>query len=300
MTDNRLILASGSPRRRQLLELIGVDFVVKPADVDETPLSGEDPVTYASRAARDKALEVAAHQPGRMVLGADTVVEADRKILGKPSSIDDATKMLERLSGRSHLVHTALTLVTDTTAHEVVDSARVQFLDLSDEMIQWYVATGERGRTPGAPPARALRRPQSGFLEQAQEILSPHRCRMQDAGCRMQDAGCTDSVNRCWEEWRTVNPASGWKGGRVNPVSGRVGRETAEDVMAVEIEHPQVLGVFEIIGDDLVRDPVDGPNPFQRNLMGNELDDSLVGELGDQALVSQLRIGRQDENGSGT
>jgi septum formation protein len=169
MTDNRLILASGSPRRRQLLELIGVDFVVKPADVDETPLSGEDPVTYASRAARDKALEVAAHQPGRMVLGADTVVEADRKILGKPSSIDDATKMLERLSGRSHLVHTALTLVTDTTAHEVVDSARVQFLDLSDEMIQWYVATGEPMDKAGAYAIQGL-----GGLLVASVEGSPH------------------------------------------------------------------------------------------------------------------------------
>jgi septum formation protein len=203
MTDNRLILASGSPRRRQLLELIGVDFVVKPADVDETPLSGEDPVTYASRAARDKALEVAAHQPGRMVLGADTVVEADRKILGKPSSIDDATKMLERLSGRSHLVHTALTLVTDTTAHEVVDSARVQFLDLSDEMIQWYVATGEPMDKAGAYAIQGL----GGLL-----VASDSRCTAcpssspptiwisgagsrdpespstQAAGCRMQDA----------------------------------------------------------------------------------------------------------------
>jgi septum formation protein len=169
MTDNRLILASGSPRRRQLLELIGVDFVVKPADVDETPLSGEDPVTYASRAARDKALEVAAHQPGRLVLGADTVVEVDRKILGKPSSIDDATKMLERLSGRSHLVHTALTLVTDTTAHEVVDSARVQFLDLSDEMIQWYVATGEPMDKAGAYAIQGL-----GGLLVASVEGSPH------------------------------------------------------------------------------------------------------------------------------
>jgi septum formation protein len=74
MTDRHLILASGSPRRRQLLELIGVSFAVLPADVDETPLAGEDPAAYACRAARDKALEVAASHPGRLVLGADTVV----------------------------------------------------------------------------------------------------------------------------------------------------------------------------------------------------------------------------------
>jgi len=156
MTDRHLILASGSPRRRQLLELIGVSFAVLPADVDETPLAGEDPVAYASRAARDKALEVAASHPGRLVLGADTVVEVDQEILGKPASADDAASMLRRLSGRSHVVHTALALVTDSTAHEVVDSARVQFVDLTDEMIRWYVATGEPMDKAGAYAIQGL------------------------------------------------------------------------------------------------------------------------------------------------
>jgi septum formation protein len=156
MTDRHLILASGSPRRRQLLELIGVDFSVIPADVDETPHAGENPVTYASRAARDKALEVAARHRGRLVLGADTVVEVDKEILGKPASADDAASMLQRLSGRSHLVHTALALVTDGTAHEVVDSARVQFLDLDDKMIRWYVATGEPMDKAGAYAIQGL------------------------------------------------------------------------------------------------------------------------------------------------
>jgi septum formation protein len=156
MTDRHLILASGSPRRRQLLELIGVSFAVLPADVDETPLAGEDPVSYASRAARDKALEVAASHPGRLVLGADTVVEVDQKILGKPTSADDAASMLRRLSGRSHVVHTALALVTDSTADEVVDSARVQLVDLTDEMIRWYVATGEPMDKAGAYAIQGL------------------------------------------------------------------------------------------------------------------------------------------------
>ena len=156
MTDRHLILASGSPRRRQLLELIGVSFAVLPADVDETPLAGEDPVAYASRAARDKALEVAASHPGRLVLGADTVVEVDQKILGKPASADDAATMLRRLSGRSHVVHTALALVTDSTADEVVDSARVQLVDLTDEMIRWYVATGEPMDKAGAYAIQGL------------------------------------------------------------------------------------------------------------------------------------------------
>jgi len=169
MTDRHLILASGSPRRRQLLELIGVDFMVEPADVDETPLPGEDPVGYASRAARDKASEVAARSPGRLVLGADTVVEVDREILGKPPSADGAARMLQRLSGRSHLVHTALALVTDSTAHEVVDTARVQFVNLTDEMIRWYVATGEPMDKAGAYAVQGL-----GGLLVARVEGSPH------------------------------------------------------------------------------------------------------------------------------
>lgn len=169
MTDRRLILASGSPRRRQLLELIGLDFVVTPSDVDETPVAGEDPDTYASRAARDKALEIATSHPGRLVLGADTVVEVDNEILGKPASADDAANMLQRLSGRSHLVHTALALVTDTTVHEVVDSSRVQILDLTDEMIRWYVATGEPMDKAGAYAIQGL-----GGLLVARVEGSPH------------------------------------------------------------------------------------------------------------------------------
>jgi len=182
MTDRHLILASGSPRRRQLLELIGVSFAVLPADVDETPLAGEDPVAYASRAARDKALEVAASHPGRLVLGADTVVEVDQEILGKPASADDAATMLRRLSGRSHVVHTALALVTDSTAHEVVDSARVQFVDLTDEMIRWYVATGEPMDKAGAYAIQGL-----GGLLVAGVEGSPHTV---DAGRQIPDTRC--------------------------------------------------------------------------------------------------------------
>ena len=156
MIERHLILASGSPRRRQLLELIGVKFEVAPADIDETPLPDENPVAYASRAARDKALAVATGHPGRLVLGADTVVEIDQEILGKPSSMDEAADMLRRLSGKSHLVHTALALVTDGAAHEVVDSARVQFIDLTDKMIRWYVATGEPMDKAGAYAVQGL------------------------------------------------------------------------------------------------------------------------------------------------
>jgi len=167
--QHSLILASASPRRRQLLELIGVDFEVAPADVDETAAAGEIPAVFASRAARDKAQSVARRHPGRLVLGADTVVEVDSEILGKPTSADDASSMLRRLSGRSHLVHTALALVDDDAFHEIVDSAKVQFADLSDETISWYVATGEPMDKAGAYAIQGL-----GGLLVARVEGSPH------------------------------------------------------------------------------------------------------------------------------
>jgi septum formation protein len=164
-----VILASASPRRRQLLELIGLDFEVVPANIDEIPTAREEPAAFAMRAARDKAQEIARGNPERLVLGADTVVEVDKEILGKPASADDAASMLRRLSGRSHVVHTALALVNDGAAHEVVDSARVQFLDLTDEMIRWYVATGEPMDKAGAYAIQGL-----GGLLVARVDGSPH------------------------------------------------------------------------------------------------------------------------------
>ena len=150
MIDHNLILASGSPRRRQLLEIVGIDFEVIPAATDETPQPKEKPLAFARRASREKALDVASRYPDRPVLGADTVVEVDSAILGKPRSTEDAAEMLRSLSGRTHLVHTALALVVDGQCHDVVDSAQVEFVDLSEEMIRWYVATGEPMDKAGA------------------------------------------------------------------------------------------------------------------------------------------------------
>jgi septum formation protein len=156
MSSARLILASGSPRRRQLLQLLGVAFDAIPADIDESPLKGEDPTRFAARAARDKALEVSARRPGHPVLGADTVVEIDESILGKPSSNADAESMLHSLSGRSHLVHTGLALAAKGTVHHLVDSAEVRFVDLTEEIIRWYVATGEPMDKAGAYAIQGL------------------------------------------------------------------------------------------------------------------------------------------------
>jgi septum formation protein len=156
LTSPTIILASASPRRRNLLDLIGMDFEVDPSDVDETPFSREDPVSFASRAAREKTHQVARRHPGRLVVGADTVVEVDSEILGKPSSAEGAAVMLRRLSGRSHFVHTALAVVVDGAYHGVVDSAKVQFVDLTDDVIRWYVATGEPMDKAGAYAVQGL------------------------------------------------------------------------------------------------------------------------------------------------
>jgi septum formation protein len=143
MLDETLILASGSPRRRQLLDLIGLSFKVVPSQVDEEPRPGEEPSEYAARAAEDKARDVASRVPGQLVLGADTVVEVESEILGKPRTADAAAKMLRRLSGKKHSVNTAMALVRDDSCHQLVDTTEVQFVELTGEMIRWYVATGE-------------------------------------------------------------------------------------------------------------------------------------------------------------
>ena len=151
-----LVLASSSPRRRQLLELIGLPFQVVPPEADEEPLPGEEPISFVRRAARDKALEVAHRHPGGPVLGADTVVEIDRTILGKPGSPAAAEEMLRTLSGREHLVHTAVALVIDGSCCDIVDTARVRCVHLSERVISWYVSTGEPLDKAGAYAVQGL------------------------------------------------------------------------------------------------------------------------------------------------
>jgi len=139
-----IILASASPRRRLLLEMLGIEHLVIPPDVPEVQEPGELPETMAVRLARDKARSVAASRSDAPVLGADTVVVVDHEVLGKPTDARDAGHMLRRLSGRPHRVVTAVALVnTDGSVRERYDSTRVWFRDLTPEMIDAYVATGE-------------------------------------------------------------------------------------------------------------------------------------------------------------
>lgn len=144
-----LILASGSPRRRDLLDALGVRFVVRPVDIDESPLPGEAPRRYVERLARAKASERV--EPGELVLGADTIVVLDDDLLGKPAGEAEGRRMLARLAGREHTVLTGVALAEarrpgDPGALAVaasVEESRVRIAALSDEEIDWYVATGE-------------------------------------------------------------------------------------------------------------------------------------------------------------
>jgi MAF protein len=106
----RLILASGSPRRRQLLSLLGIPFVIKAAGVDESRLYGEPPTEFVLRVSQAKALAIRDVRPDELVVAADTIVVLDGDILGKPSDLDDARQMLERLRGRSHMVYSGVTV----------------------------------------------------------------------------------------------------------------------------------------------------------------------------------------------
>ena len=138
-----IVLASSSPRRHQLLDLLGIAHQIDPADVDETPREGESAEHLAVRLAREKAAAIALRHPGRWVLGADTVVVLDREILGKPASPGEAETMLGMLAGREHRVVTAVALVRDGDVHEARDITTVRFRTMTPELIRAYVSTGE-------------------------------------------------------------------------------------------------------------------------------------------------------------
>jgi len=146
----RVILASQSPRRRDLLTLIGVPHEVRPADIDETVWPGELPVPHCERLARGKALALATAVPDALVIGSDTIVVIDDDILGKPASGDEACRMLARLSGREHTVHTAVAVAQGSTVRSAVETVRVRFRPLTGEQIAAYVATGEPMDKAGA------------------------------------------------------------------------------------------------------------------------------------------------------
>jgi septum formation protein len=151
-----LRLASASPRRRQLLELIGVPHVVTPADIDETPQLGEPPNEYVLRLAREKAQAVWSRLSNLPVLAADTTVVVDDEILGKPESEDDAHYMLGKLSGREHSVHTGVALWSSEHQLLVHTDSQVCFAPLSREEIHAYWESGEPRGKAGAYAIQGL------------------------------------------------------------------------------------------------------------------------------------------------
>jgi septum formation protein len=146
----RLILASSSPRRRELLGLLGLTPEIVPADLDESVRPGEDPVAYVERLAREKAEVVAARHQGAVVVGADTTVALGGELLAKPEDAADAARMLARLQGRDHVVHTAIAVVFDGHTASGVETTRVWMRPLDERTIADYVATGEPMDKAGA------------------------------------------------------------------------------------------------------------------------------------------------------
>ena len=151
-----LILASESPRRRELLAAVGVPFRVVPSGVDEVPRPGESPSRFVRRAALDKGEEVAGRYPSAFVLSADTIVVADGRILGKPRGRAEARRMLSRLAGREHKVYTAICLLCRERGYLDLGTevTRVRFRPLTAAEIAAYARTGECDDKAGAYAAQ--------------------------------------------------------------------------------------------------------------------------------------------------
>lgn len=146
----KVILASQSPRRRELLSRIIADFDVVPADINEEVKNYFTPMDYVLTMAAQKAMHVAKQYPHDLVIGSDTIVTIDNEILGKPTSRDDAFRMLRKLSGRTHKVYTSVVLLKEEQESSATVPATVEFYDLTDEEIHRYLDTKEYQDKAGA------------------------------------------------------------------------------------------------------------------------------------------------------
>nr|WP_320049013.1 Maf family protein [uncultured Desulfuromonas sp.] len=162
MTDNTpdIVLASASPRRRELLAGLGIRFQVVPSQIDEDRLDGEPAEAFVRRLSRDKALDVA-NRPdiaGRWFIGSDTIVVCDEQILGKPVDHDDARRMLQLLSGRNHQVMSAYTIHDRDTEEDIVrcETTEVWFRPLTGREIEGYIASGEPADKAGSYAIQGL------------------------------------------------------------------------------------------------------------------------------------------------
>jgi septum formation protein len=143
-----VVLASASPRRRELLRLVGIEHVGIPTDIDETYPTGEPPAAHAERLAREKASAI--DRPDAVVIGSDTIVVVDGDVLGKPRHEDHAAEMLRRLSGRAHVVMTGVAVAWRGRVSSGVEEVGVTFRALADDEIRRYIETGEPMDKAGA------------------------------------------------------------------------------------------------------------------------------------------------------
>ena len=146
----KLILASQSPRRRELLEKCGLPFICEPADIDETIAEGNDLSEEIKRLSRRKAEAVLALHPDAVVIGSDTIVAIDGKVLGKPRDRSEAKQMLQMLSGNTHQVITGLCVISSSRCFQDVSVSHVTFAPLSSDEIDAYVSSGECDDKAGA------------------------------------------------------------------------------------------------------------------------------------------------------
>jgi septum formation protein len=145
-----IILASASPRRKELLAQAGFIFRVVASGIDEVRRDGESPIAFVTRLAREKAQDVAARFPESIIVGADTVVVCEGEVLGKPADADDARRMLALLAGRTHQVITGVCVIAGELVESAVEVTMVQMLTISAEEIAEYVDSGEPMDKAGA------------------------------------------------------------------------------------------------------------------------------------------------------
>jgi septum formation protein len=148
---SRVILASRSPRRKDILEKLNLSFVIDPPDIDESPIKNESPIIYVQRISAGKADLVAQrHDQQCIVIAADTTVELNGEIFGQPRDLDEARIMIQKLSSKTHQVHTAISVRYNQEIANSVDTASVTMREVTSELLEWYIGTGESIGKAGA------------------------------------------------------------------------------------------------------------------------------------------------------
>ena len=148
---SKIVLASRSPRRKDILEKLNLSFLIDPPDIDESPIKNESPINYVQRISAAKAELVAQrHDKQCIVIAADTTVELQGEIFGQPRDLDEARLMIHKLSGKTHAVHTAVSVRCEIRIATAVDTAQVTMREVTSELLEWYIGTGESIGKAGA------------------------------------------------------------------------------------------------------------------------------------------------------